>query len=117
MTGERIEEAIVDLGEKELGKGKFEGKDIYVQIAQFDFGMKSKNPLMGLYVYTKQDPNKAVPFNRDMVSQLLLPRIFSERIVRVYCKAEDKDKKKDMKEAAQKWAEQLPKAADAEQSK
>ncbi|KAK3774451.1 hypothetical protein RRG08_028637 [Elysia crispata] len=117
MTGERIEEAIVDLGEKELGKEKFEGKDIYVQIAQFDFGMKSENPLKELYVYTKQEPNKAVRFNRDMVSQLLLPKIFCERIVRVYCKAEDKDKKKDMKKAAEKWEEQLPKATDAEQSK
>ncbi|KAK3741463.1 hypothetical protein RRG08_017592 [Elysia crispata] len=95
MTGDMNEEAIV-----KLGKGKFEGKNIYVEIAQFDFGMKSENPLKELYVYTKQEPNKAVRFNRDMVSQLLLPKIFSEWIVRVYCKAEDKDKKKEMKKAA-----------------
>ena len=44
---------------------------ILLQIAQFDFGVKSENPLKELYVYTKQEPNKAVRFNRDMVLSII----------------------------------------------
>ncbi|RUS70654.1 hypothetical protein EGW08_021591 [Elysia chlorotica] len=109
MTGKQIEEEIVTLG------NNFEREDIYVQVAKFDFGMGEENPLKYLNVFSKTDPDKAFPYNQNMVSKLLLPGIFSEKIVRVYCKAEDECKKTAIKEAAVKWEEKLTAATSAKQ--
>ncbi|GFN79176.1 deoxynucleoside triphosphate triphosphohydrolase samhd1 [Plakobranchus ocellatus] len=103
FQGETIEREIC-----ELGKGKFNKKDIYVQVTDIGFGMKEANPLENLSVYSKNDLETAQPFDQSMVSQLLLPKIFSERIVRVYSKSENDKTIKAIQEAARDWGQKVP---------
>ncbi|GFR63034.1 SAM domain and HD domain-containing protein 1 [Elysia marginata] len=102
MTSKTIEVEILA-----TGGGKFDKKDIYVQIAEFGFGMKEKNPLTDLYLYSKKDSERAFPFKDDLVSELLLPKIFSEKNVRVYCKTLDQTMYKAMEEAAKEWEKKI----------
>ncbi|XP_030279053.1 deoxynucleoside triphosphate triphosphohydrolase SAMHD1-like [Sparus aurata] len=53
-----------------------------------DYGNKYKNPVDHMHFYSKENPDVAVKFPKEKVSQLL-PTNFSERIIRFFCKKAD----------------------------
>ena len=61
---------------------------IVLKVISFDYGMKDKNPIDEMRFYTKQNPSKGVKVHKDQVSQML-PHIFIEKTMRVYCKKLD----------------------------
>ncbi len=50
--------------------------------------MKNEDPIEHMRFYTKDNPTVAVKVSRDQVSQML-PQIFCEQSIRVYCKCFD----------------------------
>ncbi|GFN79178.1 sam domain and hd domain-containing protein 1 [Plakobranchus ocellatus] len=96
--GETIEREIF-----ELGKGKFNKEDIYVQVPVIGFGMEEKKPFKKLSVYSKHKPNEAKPFHKSMVSLLMMPTDFSEKIIRVYSKSEKQEATDAIRLAAIEW--------------
>ena len=52
--------------------------------------MKDKNPIDKMRFYIKSKPNEAVKFKKDQVSQML-PQMFCEKTIRMYCKKIDKE--------------------------
>ena len=52
--------------------------------------MKDKNPIDNMRFYIKSKPNEAVKFKKDQVSQML-PQMFHEKTIRMYCKKNDKE--------------------------
>lgn len=52
--------------------------------------MKNMDPIEHMRFYTKENPAAAVKVRRDQVSQML-PQIFREQSVRVYCKRLDNE--------------------------
>ncbi|XP_035404022.1 deoxynucleoside triphosphate triphosphohydrolase SAMHD1 isoform X1 [Cygnus atratus] len=60
-------------------------EDFVVDVINMDYGMKDQNPIDNVLFYCKADPSKAVKISKEQVSRLL-PRIFAEQVIRVYCK-------------------------------
>lgn len=60
-----------------------------IQVVTYDYGMKSEDPIEHMRFYMKDNPTKPVKVRRDQVSQML-PQIFSEQSIRVYCKCLDR---------------------------
>uniref|UniRef100_A0A8B9TM52 Deoxynucleoside triphosphate triphosphohydrolase SAMHD1 n=1 Tax=Anas platyrhynchos TaxID=8839 RepID=A0A8B9TM52_ANAPL len=60
-------------------------EDFIVDVISMDYGMKDQNPIDNVLFYCKADPSKAVKISKEQVSRLL-PRIFAEQLIRVYCK-------------------------------
>uniref|UniRef100_A0A3B3QSP6 HD/PDEase domain-containing protein n=1 Tax=Paramormyrops kingsleyae TaxID=1676925 RepID=A0A3B3QSP6_9TELE len=60
-----------------------QAEDIIIKVSleiKMDYGMKEKNPINAMWFYRKNDP--------DSVSELL-PKKFSEKVIRVFCKKPD----------------------------
>uniref|UniRef100_A0A3B3QU07 HD/PDEase domain-containing protein n=1 Tax=Paramormyrops kingsleyae TaxID=1676925 RepID=A0A3B3QU07_9TELE len=57
-----------------------QAEDIIIKVSLMDYGMKEKNPINAMWFYRKNDP--------DSVSELL-PKKFSEKVIRVFCKKPD----------------------------
>ncbi|KAJ8255895.1 hypothetical protein COCON_G00197590 [Conger conger] len=57
-------------------------------IINMDYGKKKDNPVNNVYFYNKNKSTKAKKISKEQVS-LLLPKTFSEQLVRVYCKKTD----------------------------
>ena len=51
----------------------------------FDYGMKHENPVDKVGFYTKDEPDKPFTVHKDKVSWML-PKVFIEKVIRVYCK-------------------------------
>ena len=56
-----------------------------VDICRYDFGMGRDNPLSNLKVYTKNDPDQAVPAPVPML--MMVPAVFRECCIRVFCRS------------------------------
>uniref|UniRef100_V9K8R2 Deoxynucleoside triphosphate triphosphohydrolase SAMHD1 n=1 Tax=Callorhinchus milii TaxID=7868 RepID=V9K8R2_CALMI len=63
-------------------------EDFIVTVIEMSYGMKDQNPINKVRFYAKEDMNKAFKIRKDQVSQLL-PVIFTEQLIRVYCKKTD----------------------------
>ncbi|CAC5371035.1 SAMHD1 [Mytilus coruscus] len=87
---------------------KFQGEllrdDLYVDLVYLDYGSKSKNPMSNVRFYNKRDVTKPVRIDKNQVS-LMLPNVFSEQIVRLYCKKNDKKSLKIASHCFKKWCE------------
>uniref|UniRef100_A0A3B3QTT1 HD/PDEase domain-containing protein n=1 Tax=Paramormyrops kingsleyae TaxID=1676925 RepID=A0A3B3QTT1_9TELE len=59
-----------------------------IQEIKMDYGMKEKNPINAMWFYRKNDPDSVFQFKEDEVSELL-PKKFSEKVIRVFCKKPD----------------------------
>ncbi|XP_074644284.1 deoxynucleoside triphosphate triphosphohydrolase SAMHD1-like isoform X2 [Tubulanus polymorphus] len=71
-------------------KAPLRAEDYLIHIAQFDYGMKDKNPLDNVWFYMKNDVNTPIQVRKDQVSQML-PDRFSEQYIRAYSKKTDED--------------------------
>ncbi|KAH9490958.1 SAM domain and HD, partial [Bulinus truncatus] len=60
-----------------------EQNSLEIQIVKFDFGMKSKNPVEKLLVYSKTNEDVAFKLPKSKVSRILGPVTFSETFIRV----------------------------------
>uniref|UniRef100_A0A671W541 HD domain-containing protein n=1 Tax=Sparus aurata TaxID=8175 RepID=A0A671W541_SPAAU len=69
---------------KFLGQKLIEKPDVIT----LDYGKKDKNPVDYMHFYSKEKPDKAFKLPKEEVSQLL-PKNFSETIVRIFCKKTD----------------------------
>ena len=56
----------------------------------FDYGMKDENPVDKMRFYTKDEPNRPLTVHKDQVSWML-PKVFTEKFIRVYCKEPNKE--------------------------
>uniref|UniRef100_A0A8C9EVL9 SAM and HD domain containing deoxynucleoside triphosphate triphosphohydrolase 1 n=1 Tax=Pavo cristatus TaxID=9049 RepID=A0A8C9EVL9_PAVCR len=74
--------------EKDPPNVELTAEDFIVDILNMDYGMKDQNPIDNVLFYCKADPSKAVKISKEQVSRLL-PRTFSEQVIRVYCKHQD----------------------------
>ncbi|BFZ12563.1 hypothetical protein BsWGS_15602 [Bradybaena similaris] len=93
----RIKEEILT----ETTSAEFTKEDYFVQIVNLDFGMKDKNPLEKMCVYSKKDPKVARKIRQDEMSQVLAQRTFTELMLRVYISNNDKEDV--IKKAYDKW--------------
>ena len=56
----------------------------------FDYGMKDENPVDKVRFYTKDEPDTPCAVCKDHVSWML-PKVFIEKVIRVYCKDPNKE--------------------------
>ncbi|XP_030589289.1 deoxynucleoside triphosphate triphosphohydrolase SAMHD1-like [Archocentrus centrarchus] len=89
---EKIKETL----KKELAKaipkdGKQDEQDNFeIFVAKFDYGMKNEDPISDYtYFYEKSNPTVGFKIPKEEMSDLL-PKHFSEKIIRVYWKKDDK---------------------------
>ncbi|KAJ8361321.1 hypothetical protein SKAU_G00178460 [Synaphobranchus kaupii] len=75
--------------------------DFVVNVVHMDYGMKEKNPINNMYFYSKDDRTKAFKIDRNQVSQML-PAVFSEKLIQVFCKKTDEESQNVAKEHFQK---------------
>ncbi|XP_062418113.1 deoxynucleoside triphosphate triphosphohydrolase SAMHD1-like [Pungitius pungitius] len=64
--------------------------DFFVDVINFDYGKKDKNPIDSVRFYKKDKPSKAFKISKNQVSGFL-PEKFTEQLVRVYCKKDDSE--------------------------
>ena len=76
--------------------------DLDVDLVYLDYGMGTENPIDSVRFYNKNDVTKAIKLNRNDVS-LLLPVVFAEQLIRLYCKKTDEKSLKLAKDCFQKW--------------
>ncbi|XP_051560138.1 deoxynucleoside triphosphate triphosphohydrolase SAMHD1-like [Myxocyprinus asiaticus] len=62
--------------------------DYVVDVVHMDHGMKGKNPIDNVYVYSKRNPNGASKIDKKKMSSFL-PKDFYEKLVRVYYRGTD----------------------------
>ena len=62
--------------------------DIELRRKNINFGFKNKNPFETIYFYNRNNPNNS--FKKPMEHLLIMPQVFSESTIIVFCK----DKKK-----------------------
>lgn len=62
--------------------------DVIIDVVNFNYGKKDKNPIDHVCFYTKNDPDKADNRKMSEVSGLL-PKKFEEQEIRFYCKKDD----------------------------
>ncbi|XP_048838649.1 deoxynucleoside triphosphate triphosphohydrolase SAMHD1-like isoform X2 [Brienomyrus brachyistius] len=79
-----------------------QAEDIIIKEIKMDYGMKDKNPINAMWFYRKNDPDSVFQFRDDEVSELL-PKKFSEKIIRVYCKKTDNDSLDVAKKYFKEW--------------
>ncbi|CAG2251438.1 SAMHD1 [Mytilus edulis] len=78
--------------------------DLYVDLVYLDYGSKSKNPMSNVRFYNKKDVTKPVRIDKNQVS-LMLPNVFAEQIVRLYCKKSDNESLKIASDCFRKWCQ------------
>ncbi|XP_071173860.1 deoxynucleoside triphosphate triphosphohydrolase SAMHD1-like isoform X2 [Mytilus edulis] len=76
--------------------------DLVVHLVYLDYGMKSENPIKNVRFYNKNDVTKAVILDKHHVS-LMLPGVFAEQLIRLYCKKTDEESLKIARDCFQKW--------------
>ena len=84
--------------------GQFIDDDLDVHLVYLDYGMATENPMDNVRFYNKNDVTKAVRLNRQHVS-LMLPDVFAEQLIRLYCKKTDEKSLKLAKDCFQKWCD------------
>ncbi|XP_060585344.1 deoxynucleoside triphosphate triphosphohydrolase SAMHD1-like [Ruditapes philippinarum] len=114
-----------NLSEKDLREGLseyfpstgIEENWFHCDIVKFNYGMEDKNPLENVRFYTKERLNEPIKLEKNQVSYVL-PDVFEECVIRIYCKCEDKkqvENAKKLAEAFRKWCREksypLPKEA------
>ncbi|XP_065501938.1 deoxynucleoside triphosphate triphosphohydrolase SAMHD1 [Caloenas nicobarica] len=67
---------------------EIKAEDIIVDVINMDYGMKDQNPIDNVRFFCKANPSKPITINENQVSKLL-PKTFSEQVIRVYCKSQD----------------------------
>ncbi|XP_053281037.1 deoxynucleoside triphosphate triphosphohydrolase SAMHD1 isoform X1 [Pleuronectes platessa] len=67
---------------------KLQPEDFKVDVFSLNYGMKKENPINKVRFYCKTDPTKAFQISDDQVSKML-PAVFDEQVIRVYCKKRD----------------------------
>ncbi|XP_052062379.1 deoxynucleoside triphosphate triphosphohydrolase SAMHD1-like [Mytilus californianus] len=85
-------------------KGELLEDALYVDLVYLDYGSKSKNPMTNVRFYNKRDVTKPVRIDKNQVS-LMLPNVFSEQIVRLYCKKNDSESLKIASDCFKKWCQ------------
>ena len=63
-------------------------KDIELRKKIINFGFKNKNPFETIYFYNPNQPDKC--FKKSMEHLLIMPQVFSEETILVFCKDENK---------------------------
>ncbi|XP_059178822.1 deoxynucleoside triphosphate triphosphohydrolase SAMHD1-like [Physella acuta] len=86
--------------------------DLAFHTSYLDFGMKDKNPIERLNVYSKSDLNIARALPKDEASRILGPSIFSEGMLRVLCCSPDKCRVEALRAASRMWYEKLYQQSD-----
>ncbi|XP_046707250.1 deoxynucleoside triphosphate triphosphohydrolase SAMHD1-like isoform X1 [Silurus meridionalis] len=77
-------------------------EDFIVTVFGIDYGKKEENPIDSVYFYRKNNPNIAFRIPKEKVSKML-PGIFSEQHIRVYCKQRDEEKVEAAKKYFKQW--------------
>jgi hypothetical protein len=72
----------------EYSDGALDRANLIVQIVNYNYGQKERNPVNNVRFYSKADEDKAFPIPRSEVSNML-PSIYSEQYVRVYSRDAD----------------------------
>ncbi|PKK18714.1 SAM domain and HD domain 1, partial [Columba livia] len=69
---------------------EIKAEDIIVDVINMDYGMKDQNPIDKVRFFCKGRSYKTITINEDQVSRIL-PKTFSEQVIRVYCRNQDPD--------------------------
>jgi hypothetical protein len=62
--------------------------DIFLNLVKYNYGMGASNPVDKVYFWRKDNPNMAFLAKKDQVS-MILPEVFIEQRVVMYCKKRD----------------------------
>ncbi|XP_073325865.1 deoxynucleoside triphosphate triphosphohydrolase SAMHD1-like [Pagrus major] len=79
-----------------------EPKDFVDLDITLDYGMEDENPVDHMRFYSKENPDKADEFPSEKVSELL-PKNFSETIIRFYCKKTDETSVRAARDHFNRW--------------
>ncbi|XP_048840193.1 deoxynucleoside triphosphate triphosphohydrolase SAMHD1-like [Brienomyrus brachyistius] len=79
-----------------------QAEDIIIKVMKMDYGQEKKNPIDKMRFYSKDKPDFGKPLDKDKVFELL-PKTFSLKIIRVYCKNTDNDSLGVAKEYFMEW--------------
>lgn len=85
---EEIPEITEEIGNSVEGGPQIEPADFIIEIINFDYGMRDRNPIDELRFYGKSDPDKPQIVRKDEVSKML-PEMFAEQQLRVYFRKND----------------------------
>ncbi|XP_077937784.1 deoxynucleoside triphosphate triphosphohydrolase SAMHD1-like isoform X2 [Gasterosteus aculeatus] len=77
-------------------------EDFIIDVINFDYGMKKKNPINSVRFYSKDDPNKGFRISKEQVSKLL-PQQLSKQLIQVSCKKLDSRSLEAAKENFELW--------------
>lgn len=66
-------------------------KDVELRKKNINFGFKNKNPFETIYFYNPKIPNKC--FKKSMEHLLVMPQVFSESTILVFCKDNKKNER------------------------
>ncbi|XP_060569550.1 deoxynucleoside triphosphate triphosphohydrolase SAMHD1-like isoform X2 [Ruditapes philippinarum] len=77
---------------------------LHYDIVKFNYGMEDKNPLEKVRFYTKDYLDEPIKLAKNQVSYVL-PDVFEECIIRLYCKMEDPSQETIVKRVTKAFAE------------
>eukprot|EP00066_Takifugu_rubripes_P030702 XP_011619968.1 PREDICTED: deoxynucleoside triphosphate triphosphohydrolase SAMHD1-like [Takifugu rubripes] len=78
--------------------------DFVVNLINMDYGMKGQDPIENVRFYRKDDLNKAIGIEELQVSRFR-PVIFTEQVIRVYCKKTDDNSLEPAKNMFVQWCQ------------
>ncbi|XP_023264532.1 deoxynucleoside triphosphate triphosphohydrolase SAMHD1-like, partial [Seriola lalandi dorsalis] len=99
-----ITKEVIQKWEDELAKepDRLTPDDFEVVTTSLDYGNKDEDPISCVYFYSKNEPNKAFQCSGEKVSRLL-PKNFSEKFIRIYCKTNDENSLDVAKDCVRRW--------------
>ncbi|XP_064596465.1 deoxynucleoside triphosphate triphosphohydrolase SAMHD1-like [Liolophura sinensis] len=80
-------------------------EDLYVQVTNLNYGKGNQNPIGDVRFYSKENHDEAIEISEEEVS-MMLPRKYSEQIIRLFCKKDDTDVQDLAKKCFQKWCKE-----------
>lgn len=86
-------------------KNMLHQNDLVVHLVYLDYGMKAENPIKNVRFYNKNDVTKAVSLDKQHVS-LMLPGVFAEQLIRLYCKKTDHESLTLARDCFQAWCDE-----------
>ncbi|CAG2251444.1 SAMHD1 [Mytilus edulis] len=83
-------------------EGELLSDDLYADLVYLDYGSKSKNPMSNVRFYNNEMLQNQFVLKKNQVS-LMLPTVFAEQIIRLYCKKNDNKSLMMASECFKKW--------------
>ncbi|XP_060912847.1 deoxynucleoside triphosphate triphosphohydrolase SAMHD1-like [Labrus mixtus] len=98
------------------GESKLKLDDFEILVINMDYGMKDKNPVEHMHFYSKKEPDVAKPMSTENASRIRTT-IFSEQLIKVFCKKIDEQSVEAAKKHFEQWLEMEPNLDGSEEAR